>query len=363
MKNICFFNSVKFWGGGEKLHFEYAEALHKKGYSIFVVAAPNSPFAEKSKKAGFRTHEIKIGNLSFLNPFKQSKLSRYFTTNNIDTVIFSGSHDMKIGGFAAKKAKLKRIVYLRGLAAPIKKKWLNVYLFKNVITHIVASSMATKKAILSQLSEHIPESKIRVVYHGVDPSLFTKSNTLAEIKREPNKIILGNAGRLTPGKGLHHLTEIALKLKKKGLPFHLYIAGTGPLESELIANLQVHDLENQVTLLGFVEDIQAFMNSIDLFTFTSESEGFGFVLVEALLKETPVLSFNISSMPEIVSHQKSGILIEPFDIEAYCNQIEFLYHNADSRAQYGKFGKADVSLRFSLEQSNNQFESFLLENQ
>ena len=67
---ICFFNTTAFWGGGEKLHLEYALEFQKLGYDCCVVAKEKSPFYTKSTEEGLKTNGFDVGNLSFLNPIK-----------------------------------------------------------------------------------------------------------------------------------------------------------------------------------------------------------------------------------------------------------------------------------------------------
>ena len=118
MQNVCFFNTVKFWGGGEKLHLEYALKFMEINYRVYLVTCKDSPLHRKGKETGLLNFNIYAGNLSFLNPLKYFRLIRFYRQEKIDTVIFSSSQDLKLGALSAKIAGVKSIVYLRGLAAP-----------------------------------------------------------------------------------------------------------------------------------------------------------------------------------------------------------------------------------------------------
>ncbi|MFV0531790.1 MAG: glycosyltransferase [Flavobacteriales bacterium] len=166
--NICFLNSINFWGGGEKLHLENAIEFRHLGHKVIIAAREDSPLHTKSKLHGFKTVNVKIGNLSFLNPLKHIQLIKFFKKNNIDTVIFSASQDLKLGSLSANFAGVKRIVYMRGLATPVKGTPLNKIIYKNVLTHIIANSKATKNGILKNLTNYIESHKIKVIYHGID---------------------------------------------------------------------------------------------------------------------------------------------------------------------------------------------------
>lgn len=355
MTNVCFFNSIKFWGGGEKLQFENALFFHNKGYQVTIACASGSPLMEKASEVGIPTFAIHLTSLSFLNPAKRQKLKTFFKSKKIDTVIFTTSQDTKAGGFAAKSAGVERIIYLRGLAAPIKGSFINRQLFRKTLTHIVANSEATKQKILENLTGVLPEEKVRVIYHGIEIS--DKKDALFPV--ENNKIILGNAGRLTKQKGQENLILLAKHLKKRALNFELQIAGTGELEEELKNSIVKNNLEEEVKLLGFVENVPNFMKGLDIFILSSLWEGFGFVIVEAMEKSKPVVAFNLSSNPEIITEGETGFLVDYPDMEAFADRIQQLAENTELRSNMGKAGRLRAETHFEIEERISEFEQYI----
>jgi len=103
MKGICFFNTAKAWGGGEKWHYEVSHYLHKKGYAVLVIAHNNGALIKKLRASGIPNEGIELGNLSFLNPFKYLALLKLIRGYNLDTIILNLSSDVKIAGLCAKK--------------------------------------------------------------------------------------------------------------------------------------------------------------------------------------------------------------------------------------------------------------------
>ncbi len=360
MNNICFFNSIKFWGGGEKLHLENAVEFKKKGYNVVVFSNPDSPLREKADSENIKTAAVSISNLSFLNPFKILKLKKTYRKENIDTVIFSASQDLKAGGIAAKLAGVKNIVYMRGLASPIKASFINKLIFKNILTHIIANSDETKKMILQNLNEYIDSKKIKTIYHGININEITDNTSiLKEIKEKKHGVILGNAGRLDNGKGLKKLVATAKKLKDRNIDFTLFIAGTGKLHSELQTLINNSNLQDYVILLGFIKEMDKFMNSIDIFTFSSESEGFGFVMVEAMVRKVPVVAFNITSIPEIVENNKNGFTVDYPNLDMFADKIIYLINNPDIREKMGEEGLKTVKHKFILSDKITEIENFI----
>lgn len=363
MKKICFFNSSNFWGGGEKLHLENAKAFRNKGYEITIAAHLDSELWTRAQAAGFKTFAVSVGSTSFLNIAKLIRIKAYFKTEGIDTVIFTTSQDLKTASIAAHWAGCEKIVYLRGLATPIKNSTVNRYCMRTACTHLIANSQETKRTMLQNLSKHIAEDKIAVIYHGVDEKLLEDTGKrLPEVKRTEGTIILGNAGRLTTQKGQHLLIDVAEKLKSRAVDFKLYIAGTGELYESLKSDIEQKGLQKEVILLGFVEDMEAFMQSINVFLLSSSWEGFGFVIVESMAKGKPVVAFDITSNPEIISDGKTGLLAEHLDVDDFADKTEQLIKNTELRTRMSNAAKQSVNQRFLIEERISELEEYLLKN-
>lgn len=363
MKNVCFFNSIKFWGGGEKLHLEYAIEFKKKNYNVFLASNPSSPLWTKASSEQLKTYPVSVKNLSFLNPFKILKLVRFYNENMIDTVIFSASQDLKLGSIAAKIAGVKNIVYLRGLAVPVKANLVNRFVFKSLLTHIISNSDETKRTILRSLGKYIDNNKVKTIYHGIDVNKLTNDKTLIlkEIKEKGHGVILGNAGRLTSQKGQDKLLMVAKKLKSQNVDFTLFIAGTGELKTKLEKTIDEYDIRKEVVLLGFVDNMELFMNSIDIFLLTSEWEGFGYVLVEAMIKSKPVVAFNKTSNPEIVQQNVSGFLVEYPHLDMFTEKTKLLIKDSHLRKKMGEASKLNVIERFQLADRITELEHYLID--
>ncbi|MEP7195451.1 MAG: glycosyltransferase [Saprospiraceae bacterium] len=359
MKNVCFFNSVKFWGGGEKLHLEYALGFRKNNYKVFISGSKNSELLKRAELENLNLFDIEIGNLSFLNPFKLIKFIQFLKREKIDTIIFSISTDSKFAGIAAKLAGINRIVYLRGLAAPISNSLINRILFKYFLTHIVANSEETKKMILKNLHQKNLADKIKVVYHGIDlqvPNIIAKNKFILE---NSSGIVLANAGRLTPQKGHDYLLQIAKELKDADVDFTLFIAGIGELKYHLETKIKELQLEKEVYLMGFVEDMESFMSAIDIFLSTSVWEGFGYVLVEAMKHSKPCIAFDISSNPEIIKANETGYLIPFPDVTEFANKIKLLASDENLRKKMGENARLDALKRFKINERIDEFISVI----
>ena len=337
---ICFFDSHKSWGGGEKWHHETATYFHEQGFKTLVCANKNGVLSHLSK--GIPQHEVQLSNLSFLNPFAYIRIYRILKKYEISTIILCLPIDIKVAGIVAKLLKIPNIVYRRGCAIPIKDSFSNRFLFSKVLTEIVANSQATKQSIVANNPNLIADEKIKVFYNGIP---IPKS-----ISHADNKIFtIGTAGRLEPQKNMFAVLEIAEILRKKNFSFCIKIAGEGGQYEQLKQEICKRSLQEYVQLLGFVENMNGFYNTIDAFILTSHGEGFGYVLAEAMAHELPILAFDTCSSPELISDNVNGFLIPLHDNQAFADKIEGLILDTQKAHTIGCNGRKIVEDKFEKE--------------
>jgi glycosyltransferase involved in cell wall biosynthesis len=357
---ICFFNSVKTWGGGEKWHFDMAVNLHEQKFNICFASNKQSELAKRLTETTIPLRTFTIGNLSFLNIFKLIALRKYFRKEEISVLVMNLPSDIKAAGIAAKWAGVNRIIYRRGSAVPIKNSILNRFLFRNVLTDVIANSEATKNTILERNKHLFPIEKIRVIYNGLDFSANENSLVHKFYTPSSGELVIGNVGRMVFQKGHEYLLDVAVRLKSEGIKFKLLLGGSGPLEEEVRAKAQRLNLDECIIFLGFIEDVRSFMHSIDIFLLSSRWEGFGFVLAEAMSASKPIVAFDISSNPELVKHGVNGFLAEPFDTVEFTNYLITLIKNQKLRDDFGKRGFEIVHEKFSFERVVKEFVEMVL---
>lgn len=349
---ICFFNSNKAWGGGEKWHFENALLARDKGYRVCVVTNRVSALADRLEaQPGIEILRINIGNVSFLNPLTLIRLARFYRQHGVGAVIMALPSDMKAGGLAAKLARVRDIIYRRGIAVPVRDGVLNRLLFKHVLTKLIVNSDETRNCVLAHNAGMIGPERIHRVHCGFDVAAFDALPAKALVERKPGEILIGNAGRLTPQKGQKLLIDIAARLKEQPIPFRILIAGTGEIEAELKEYARERGVDDVVQFLGFVSDMKSFHQTIDIFALTSLWEGFCYVQVEAMTLNHPVVAWNVSSMPEVVIDGETGYLCPAQDTEVFAARLLALMQDEALRKRLGENGRARVISYFEMQKT------------
>lgn len=333
--------------------------LREKGYSVFFVVHKKSTLVRKVREVNLPHAALFINNYSFLNWAKIQKIARIFRKQQVGSVIMNLPSDMKVAGPAARKADVKKIIYRRGTALPVHNNKYNQYLFKKIITHIITNSQATKELLLHKNSKLVNQNKFRVIYNGLDFNEFDNRPVNPVYTRQANELIIGNASRFVEQKGHKLLIEIAGKLKAHRVPYRLLLAGEGKLKNSIIKLAKKEGIYDNLLFTGFITDIKSFMASLDIFLLTSLWEGFGYVIVEAMASEKPVIAFDISSNPEIIRDGENGFLVPFRDTDTFVQKILTLYHNKQLRDQMAQEARNTVVENFNMDYMVRQIEELV----
>lgn len=222
-------------------------------------------------------------------------------------------------------------------------------------THILADSRATKDDLLEFW--RVSPEKVTVLYSGVNPDF--KPATVEQETAVREKYNLGNTpyllgvGTIQPRKNYQMLIQ-AFQPVAARFPHNLYIAGgKGWLYDEMMAEISRQGLDGRVRFIGFVADADLPMlySGASLFLFPSIYEGFGLPLLEAMACGVPVVTSNVSSLPEVVG--ETAVQLSPFDKQVWTDAMLNLLLDPLEREKLTSDGFKRVTL-FSWQRSANQ---------
>jgi glycosyltransferase involved in cell wall biosynthesis len=187
------------------------------------------------------------------------------------------------------------------------------------------------------------------IHYGLDDVPSAPSEITPEAAGvDPDAPLLLAVGRLIEQKDHATLLHAFARVRETHPSARLAILGWGPLESATREVARSLGLGDAVLTLGRVEP-RAWLERADLFVHTSRWEGFGIVLLEAMLSGLPVVATAVSAVPEIVVDGETGFLAAPGDAAAVSNRIAELLDAPERRAAFGAAGLARAKREFSVE--------------
>ena len=227
---------------------------------------------------------------------------------------------------------------------------------------IMAVSRATQRDLENYFG--IPASRVTVVENAIDERFLQhtrREEQLLVLERyrvtDPFLLYVGSA---RPQKNLPRLIESFAVLKgelrdhRKFANLKLLIIGDELSEHPDLRRLVIRTrMQDNVRFLGFVplEILRVFYQSAEVFVFPSLHEGFGLPPLEAMAQGTPVVTSNVSSLPEVVGD--AAVLVAPENVFEIARGVERVLLDEDLRAQLRTRGQRQIA-RFSWERSIQQ---------
>lgn len=198
-----------------------------------------------------------------------------------------------------------------------------------------------------------------VIPNAVPWPLKNNSPYLEPPKKHDDLHILLAVGRLNKVKGFHHLITIFEHLSIDFKNWQLVIIGEGPERASLESQIAAAHLERRIILPGLAGNIGEWYAAADLYVMSSQFEGFGNTLAEAMAYGVPAVSFDCETGPRaIIRHNIDGILIPANDIGSLEKSLRHLMSDPSLRKRFSE--KAiDAQDRFSIERISNMWEIIL----
>ncbi|MFL5963573.1 MAG: glycosyltransferase family 4 protein [Gaiellaceae bacterium] len=232
--------------------------------------------------------------------------------------------------------------------------------FMHGVRRIVAISDAVREF---HIRAGLDAAKLVTIHYGLDDVPAAPSEVTPDAVGVPAGAPLVLAiGRLIEQKDHATLLEAFARIHGTHPAARLAILGWGPLEAHTKALVHRLGLDDAVFVLGRVEP-RDWLARADVFAHTSRWEGFGIVLLEAMLAGLPVVATRVSAIPEIVVDGETGLLTAPRDATAVADSLARLLDDVELRRRLGLAGleraHKDFSVQHMAEQTLDVYEEAL----
>lgn len=199
----------------------------------------------------------------------------------------------------------------------------------------------------------VNNEKCIVVYNGIDP-LIRPASPIAEIRKKlgigEGEILIGTVGSLLKRKRIDQIIRMVSELVEKNCTnFKCVIVGDGPEREKLKSEVLRYRVSDKVVFTGFQTDPISYINAMDIFIMTSETEGLPRVILEAMLMAKPVVAYDVICISELVESGRTGFLVTDSDMSMLAEKVSHLIGSDKLRKEMGDKGREKVIKNFSMD--------------
>jgi len=332
--SVLHINTERGWRGGERQVLWLAAHLDRTGHRCVIAARPDQPLAARALDAGLRVEECSP--MWEYDPLAARRLRALISRERIEIVHAHTAH-------AASLALISTptdvpIVITRRVDFPVKRNWVSRLKYRRAAA-IIAVSDAVARVLVDGGMD--PE-RVEVIRSGVDLGrdvVPIERAALTQFGIPADAPLVVMVAALEPHKD--PLTFVrAMRTTLSSVPgAHALLVGEGPLRADVERETATLGLGDRLHLAGFRSDADSIMAAADVVALSSQMEGLGTVLIDALSLGKPIAATRTGGIPELVEDGESGLLAPPRDPPALGWAIARLLTDAGLASRVSSAGR------------------------
>jgi glycosyltransferase involved in cell wall biosynthesis len=335
------------WGGQEIRILLEMRAHRRQGHGLYLLCPPRTKLAEEAGRMGIEVIPYKIR--SPWEPKSILRIKNLIRDLKIDVLHTHSSVDSWAGGLAGRWARVPVLVRTRHISVRVRRPWLNriYYLPDAIITtgeHIRRELLQTHK---------IPAERIVSIPTGADAGRFHPGPPDLELKQRlglPVDSPVITLVAVLRAQKRHELVIAAAAEVIKVFPQSRFLfVGDGPGRNRVEQEIKKAQLEAQILMTGYREDIPAILSFTDLGIISSVAEGVPQFLFQIMAMGKPVIATEVGGIPEIVTSGVNGVLIPPEDPAALAKAMIQTLGDPESARRLGEGGRRLVEQEYTVE--------------
>ena len=344
------------YGGGERYLELLFDHLDPTRYRPLLICPEPGPFVDRMDKRGVETRLVHLAPL--FNPFALWRLTRVLVRERVTILQTHGARANFYGRIAGRLAGVPVIIStvhnsLKDYEVCALRRSLYRFLLRLTLP-IVHRIICVSDANGRDLIEECPAAaaKLHTVHNGVDPSAFSTKPDRTKVREELGIVsgpVLVMIARLTEAKGHCYLLQAFSTLLKTWPELCCIFVGAGELRDSLHRMAIGLGVERACRFVGVRDDIGDVLAAADVVVLPSLSEGFPFVLLEALAMGCPIVASRVNGVPELIEDHKTGLLVPPRDPRALAAAIREILSDPTAATSMGAVGRAVVRERFRVD--------------
>lgn len=327
-KKVLFLITKSNWGGAQRYVYDLAVGLPKDKYEVEVACGGAGPLVDKLRATGVRV--IPIPSLQRDISLGKEWLAFWETTDIIrhekpDILHINSSKAGAYGALLGRLLRVRKIIFIaHGWAFnEDRPAWQRIILKLGHWLTVLLShqTIAVSEEVKRQLDWPFASGKMTVVYNGRKlENLKSREEARAFlIKHEPRlQKYRDDFWSMTIAE-LHPIKrhDAVIKTMKEVVRLwphtrHLIISG-GQDEAYLKRLIVALELQDNVFLLGTIDEAAGYLKAADIFILASRSEAMPYAIIEACIAGLPIVATAVGGIPEVIENDKSGLLTKPLD--------------------------------------------------
>lgn len=340
---ILQFISGRSIGGAEKIVIGLVREMRSRGFRIVTACRPGSWSAVRLSDIGCPVELITMKGLKarVLAPFKLRAIIRKYGINLIHTHM---KLDSELILPLASKIGIPTVCTVHNTD-------------EDLYCIPADRTTAISRAVESDLLQRgVSSERVSLVPNGIPIDDFERPRNgfRARYGLAESDIVVGAVCRLIPRKGM----DILIRATAKCPGTKLVLAGYGkPKYARYLRNMAEElGVSERVIFTGRVEDPFSIYASLDVFAMPSRREGFGITMLEAMVAGVPVVASSIGGIPEVISNDKTGLLVPPDDPDALADAIRLLTTDKELACRIISAAGTMVRERYSVQKMADGFE-------
>lgn len=307
-------------GGAEKQLCILADKFYQRGYEVMILSLSGETVVRpEEKNIIIRNLNLKKSPLSFIKVlFQCQNIIKDYRPSVVHSHMFHANILMRLLGLFFKKTyKLVCTAHSKNEGGALR---MLIYRFTDKLCDI--STNVSKEALDEFIHKKaFSKDTSKVVYNGIDVERFNyNSDSRLKLRQQLNvkqneKVILA-VGRLTEAKDYPNLIKSFQKLPEH---FRLVIIGEGEQRANIEKHINDFKLSSRITLLGSITSVNSYYSASDLFVLSSQWEGFGLVVAEAMACKCLAVCTDAGGVKEVIGND--NFVVPVSDSEALANKI------------------------------------------
>jgi glycosyltransferase involved in cell wall biosynthesis len=201
------------------------------------------------------------------------------------------------------------------------------------------------------------KTKCYVLHNAIRVSNFTKRVSNKDFL-QGLKIV--SVGRFDENKNHIFLLDVLRFLLDKQVDAHLFLIGDGATKQQIVLKIKLLKLENKVSLLGFVSNIEDYYSQYHMYIHSAKNEALGLTLIEAMAAGLPVVSLDGGGNKALIEQGRNGYLIQKEDKNLFAERIIDLWNDKEKYKAVSEYA-AEYAKQFDIEQYTHRLINIYVE--